>query len=270
MKQYFYNEKLPNKNSVVICKIKEVNEIGVTVFLSEYNDIEGMIMLEEVSRIYKNNQKKKFKVGSYICALVLNVDKEKGFIDLSKKQVSEEDKLLCEKKYKNNKKIINMVNGFLNNKNIDYNDFMNKTLWRLDENIYYNKLLEIIDLGSDSLENYFEIENKYDFISYLLEKIKNGPKKIECIFEIKCTNTNGIEDIKYILKKSLEKNISDEKIKINLLNYPQFVMYSKSENYKLVLDNMDSIIEFIKNNVESKNITFNILKDPYVLENETI
>ena len=67
MKQYFYNEKFPNKNSVVMCKIKEVNEIGVTVFLCEYNDIEGMIILEEVSRIYKNNQKKKIKTGSYIC-----------------------------------------------------------------------------------------------------------------------------------------------------------------------------------------------------------
>lgn len=268
MKQYFYNEKFPNKNSVVMCKIKEVNEIGVTVFLCEYNDIEGMIILEEVSRIYKNNQKKKIKTGSYICATVLNVDKEKGYIDLSKKQVSDEDKLLCEKNYKNNKKIINIVNGFLINKNIDYIDFMNKTLWILDEINYYNKLLEIIDLGSDSLENYFEIENKYDFISYLLEKIKKGPKKIECIFEIRCTSTYGIEDIKYILKKSLEENRSNEKIKVNLLKHPQFVMYSKSENYKTVINNMSSIIEFIKNNIESDKITFNVLKDPYVIEND--
>ena len=268
MKNYFYNEQFPNKNSVVMCKIKEVNEIGVIVNLSEYNDIEGMIMLEEVSRMYKTNQKKKFKVGSYLCALVLNVDKEKGFIDLSKKQVGDEDKLLCEKNYKNNKKIVNIVNGFLTNKNIDYYDFMSKTLWKLDEIDYYNRLMEINEDNNNSIENYFEIENKEEFISYLLEKIKNGPKKIECIFELKCTSTNGIEDVKRIIKKSLEQNISHEKIKINLLKYPQFVMYSKSDNYKLVVENMNFIIEFIKNNVENKKLEFKILKELYILDND--
>ena len=45
-------------------------------------------------------------------------------------------------------------------------------------------------------------------------------------------------------------------------------MYSKSENYKIVIESMNFIIDFLKSNAENKKLDFKVLKEPYILEND--
>lgn len=56
-------------------------------------------MLSELSRRRIRSINKLIRVGRSECVVVIRVDKEKGYIDLSKRRVSPEDIVRCEEKF---------------------------------------------------------------------------------------------------------------------------------------------------------------------------
>jgi translation initiation factor 2 subunit 1 len=82
--------------------------MGAYVHLLEYNNIEGMILLSELSRRRIRSISSLIKVGRQEPVMVLRVDKEKGYIDLSKRRVSEEDIAVCEERY-NKSKLVHSI-----------------------------------------------------------------------------------------------------------------------------------------------------------------
>ena len=83
-----YEERYPEVDDVVMVTVKSIAEMGAYVSLLEYNGIEGMILLSELSRRRIRSISKLIKVGRQEPVMVLRVDKEKGYIDLSKRRVS--------------------------------------------------------------------------------------------------------------------------------------------------------------------------------------
>src|SRR5712671_3036876 len=73
--------------------------MGAYVKLLEYDNIEGMILLSELSRRRIRSIQKLIRVGRNEVVVVLRVDKEEGYIDLSKRRVSPEDITKCEERF---------------------------------------------------------------------------------------------------------------------------------------------------------------------------
>ena len=67
--------------------------------LLEYNNIEGMVLLSELSRRRIRSINKLIKVGRDEVVMVIRVDKEKGYIDLSKRRVSAEEIVKAEDRF---------------------------------------------------------------------------------------------------------------------------------------------------------------------------
>mmetsp|Transcript_42379 Transcript_42379/g.70749 ORF Transcript_42379/g.70749 Transcript_42379/m.70749 type:complete len:278 (-) Transcript_42379:694-1527(-) len=100
-----YEQRYPEVDDVVMVTVKSIAEMGAYVALLEYNGIEGMILLSELSRRRIRSISKLIKVGRQEPVMVLRVDKEKGYIDLSKRRVSPEDIARCEEKYNKSKMV---------------------------------------------------------------------------------------------------------------------------------------------------------------------
>src|ERR1700761_7682102 len=64
-----------------------------------------MILLSELSRRRIRSIQKLIRVGRNEVVVVLRVDKEKGYIDLSKRRVSPEDIVKCEERYNKSKMV---------------------------------------------------------------------------------------------------------------------------------------------------------------------
>src|ERR1700722_19167135 len=94
-----YEAQYPTADDLVIVQVKNVAEMGAYVSLLEYNNIEGMILLSELSRRRIRSINKLIRVGRTEVVVVLRVDKEKGYIDLSKRRVSPEDIAKMEEKF---------------------------------------------------------------------------------------------------------------------------------------------------------------------------
>lgn len=58
-----------------------------------------MILLSELSRRRIRSINKLIRIGKSECVVVIRVDKEKGYIDLSKRRVLPEDIVSCEDKF---------------------------------------------------------------------------------------------------------------------------------------------------------------------------
>lgn len=67
-----------------------------------------MILLSELSRRRIRSIQKLIRVGRNEVVVVLRVDKEKGYIDLSKRRVSPEDIIKCDERY-NKSKVVHSI-----------------------------------------------------------------------------------------------------------------------------------------------------------------
>lgn len=74
----FYGNRFPEVEDVVMVNVRSIAEMGAYVYLLEYNNIEGMILLSELSRRRIRSINKLIRVGRNECVVVIRVDKDKG------------------------------------------------------------------------------------------------------------------------------------------------------------------------------------------------
>ena len=74
----YYSQKYPEVDDVVMVNVRSIAEMGAYVHLLEYNNIEGMILLSELSRRRIRSINKLIRVGKTEPVVVIRVDKEKG------------------------------------------------------------------------------------------------------------------------------------------------------------------------------------------------
>ena len=84
----FYKQIYPETDDVVMVNVRSIAEMGAYVHLLEYKNIEGMILLSELSRRRIRSINKLIRVGRNECVVVIRVDKEKGRLSSSSFQVS--------------------------------------------------------------------------------------------------------------------------------------------------------------------------------------
>ena len=112
----FYENSYPNVDDLVMVQVRQIAEMGAYVKLLEYDNIEGMILLSELSRRRIRSINKLIRVGRNEVVVVLRVDPDKGtffmrdfidlgYIDLSKRRVSPEDVAKCEERYQKAKAV---------------------------------------------------------------------------------------------------------------------------------------------------------------------
>lgn len=105
----YYEQRFPEVDDLVMVQVRQIAEMGAYVKLLEYDNIEGMILLSELSRRRIRSIQKLIRVGRNEVVVVLRVDKEKGYIDLSKRRVSPEDITKCEERYMKSKTVASIM-----------------------------------------------------------------------------------------------------------------------------------------------------------------
>jgi len=94
----YYPQDFPSVEELVVVNVRNIAEMGAYVSLLEYNGIEGMILLSELSRRRIRSINRLLRVGRNEVVMVIRVDKDKGYIDLSKRRASPEDIVKAEER----------------------------------------------------------------------------------------------------------------------------------------------------------------------------
>jgi translation initiation factor 2 alpha subunit (eIF-2alpha) len=104
---FFYHNELPNVNDIVMCTVSEYTDAGFKVTLDEYDDAEGFIPLSELSqKRIRKNPATFLKV--YDKHPVSVVSLENQVVEVSLKDVKEDNAELCRKKIANILKLYSM------------------------------------------------------------------------------------------------------------------------------------------------------------------
>ena len=100
---FYKKQGLPEIGEIVICTVKRVLPDSVFVELDEY-DKEAMIHISEVAPGRIRNIRDFVKENKKVVCKILNINKEKGYVDLSLRRVNQAQKIHKNNEYKQEQK----------------------------------------------------------------------------------------------------------------------------------------------------------------------
>jgi len=270
----FYKNKFPEIEEVVVVNVRSIAEMGAYVHLLEYNNIEGMILLSELSRRRIRSINKLIRIGRNECVVVIRVDKDKGYIDLSKRRVSPEDIVRCEEKYANAKavnSILRHVGEILEYQtNEQLEELYMKTAWHFDEKLKkQGAAFDIFKLAvSDATvldECDLDAATKSTLLNHIKRRLMPQAVKVRADIEVGCCAYDGIDAVKAALKKGMACSTPENQIKINLIAPPSYVVTTQTLDREEGLRLLTLALEHIKESILAASGIFNIQQAPKVV-----
>lgn len=260
-----YASKFPEADDLVIVQVKLVAEMGAYVSLLEYNNIEGMILLSELSRRRIRSINKLIRVGRTEIVVVMRVDQEKGYIDLSKRRVSPEDIAKCEEKYNKSKAVHSIMRHVSETCKIRLEDLYTKFGWDLYAKFghAYDAFKLMITEPDKVLAPYdLPPEVKETLLSNISRRLTPQPIKLRADLEVTCFSYEGIDAIKESLKAGEAVGSEEMPIKIKLVAPPLYVMMTTSLDKDVGLQKLNEAVEVITKTIQSRGGDINIKAAP--------
>jgi len=254
--------------------VQSIAEMGAYVRLLEYNNIEGMILLSELSRRRIRSINKLIRVGRDECVVVIRVDKEKGYIDLSKRRVSQEEAKHCENKYSKAKCVHSILRHTVellhqSKNDVDFEDLFQRSAWAFDkkykrDNEKYPASYDIFKRAVDDPGVLDELDLTPTERSILLKNIRRRltpqAMKIRADVEVSCYAYEGVDAVKRALKEGLACSTEEHAIKINLIAPPLYVITTQSLDRVQGLEAVQSAMDAIKDSIKAADGNFNVKK----------
>ncbi|KAM0787943.1 hypothetical protein ACM66B_006148 [Microbotryomycetes sp. NB124-2] len=244
----FYANKFPEVDELVMVQVKQIQEMGAYVKLLEYDNIEGMILLSELSRRRIRSIQKLIRVGRNEVVVVMRVDKDKGYIDLSKRRVSAEEVIKCEERYNKSKAVHSIMRTVAEKSGQDLEELNQMIAWPLYQK--YGHAYEAFKMSIAEPDTVFgELTIPADVYEELRANIARRltphPVKIRADLELSNFSYDGILTIQQALAAGESLSTEDIAIKIRLVAPPLYVMISNTTDKQGAIDLFEKAIEVI-------------------------
>lgn len=260
-----YEAKYPEVDMAVMIQVKSMADSGAYVSLLEYNNIEGMILFSELSRRRIRSISSLIKVGRIEPVMVLRVDKEKGYIDLSKRRVSEEDIQACEERFNKSKLVHSIMRHVAETMKIDLEDLYIHVGWPLyrkhghafeafklvvndPDSVLDSLTREVKEVGSNGQEITKVVpalaeEIKDSLVKNIRRRMTPQPLKIRADIEMKCFQFDGVLHIKEAMRKAEAAGNKDCPVKIKLVAPPAYVLNTQTLDKEQGISVLNKAIE---------------------------
>lgn len=250
----FYEEKYPEIESFVMVNVKQIAEMGAYVKLLEYDNIDGMILLSELSRRRIRSIQKLIRVGRNEVVVVLRVDKEKGYIDLSKRRVSPEDIVKCEERYNKSKMVHSIMRHVAEKTTTPIEELYQTIGWPLNKK--YGHAVDAFKLSITNPDVWSEVTFtndtvKEELVSYIGKRLTPQPTKVRADVEVTCFGYEGIDAVKEALRKAEAKNTKDTQVKVKLVSPPLYVLTSQTLDKNIGINVLEEAIKDIAENIKA-------------------
>eukprot|EP01084_Bolivina_argentea_P131247 231684_1 len=222
-----YEEEYPEVDGLVVVQVKSIVDMGAYCSLLEYNGIEGMILMSELSRRRIRSVNRLIRVGRQEIVAVLRVNKEKGYIDLSKKRVSPEEVLSVEERWNKSKAVHSILRHVARNSKFGVEELYKRFGWAMARKFghAYNGLKYAMENREKYLQE-FDVPSEIHAILFknIEKRLKQQVVTIRSPIECTCFTKDGIMAIKKALKKGLELSTDDFVVKIKLEAAPRYML----------------------------------------------
>ncbi|KAJ3701647.1 hypothetical protein LUZ61_005352 [Rhynchospora tenuis] len=242
-----YEARYPDVGMVVMVSVKRITDVGVYVSLIEYNNIEGMILLSELDRHRIRSVSSLVKVGQQFPVNVLRVDRDKGYVDMSKRKVSMEDVQECEERYGKSKLVHSIMRHVAETLSANLEDLYTAIGWPLYHKYGHaydafkliakdpdpildsltREVKEVCEDGEKAVP-LVSHEVKNLLVKNIRHKMASQPVKICATVEIKCYQFDGVLHIQRAMTKAQGAGNEDCPVKMALIAAPLYVISTQT------------------------------------------
>lgn len=261
----FYEEKYPEVDSFVMVNVKQIADMGAYVKLLEYDNIDGMILLSELSRRRIRSIQKLIRVGRNEVVVVLRVDKEKGYIDLSKRRVSPEDIVKCDERYNKSKVVHSIMRHVAEKVQTPIEQLYETITWPLNRK--YGHAIDAFKLSITNPDVWQDIQFPNEAIaeelkSYISKRLTPQPTKLRADIEVTCFGYEGIDAIKTALRRAEASNTEDNQVKVKLVSPPLYVLTSQCLDKTVGIALLEQAIVDVRTSIEGAGGKLTVKMEP--------
>lgn len=235
--------------------VQEIAEMGAYVKLLEYDNIEGMVLLSELSRRRIRSIQKLIRVGKNEVAVVLRVDKEKGYIDLSKRRVSAEDIVKCDERYNKSKAVHSILRHCAEKYNVSLETLYQTVGWPLLRkygHAYDAFKLSITDPTIFDAVEAPSTEILNELKLYISRRLTPSAIKIRADVEVSCFSYEGIDAIKSALKAATSVSTEQMQVRAKLIAAPLYEISTQALDKNQGIALLEQAIEKVSQEIEAK------------------
>lgn len=277
----FYEAEFPQLEDIVVVQVRRIVDMGAYVSLLEYNGKEGMMLLSELSKRRIRSVSKLLRVGRTEICMVLRVDEEKGYIDLSKRRVAPEDGSAKEEYFAKSKAVHGIMRHVAGQNDINVEELCMKISWPLHKkygNAYeafrkhVNEEINVWDEidfsqpGDDLSDK--AVKLKEDIEVNLRRRLIQQMLRLRAKVEVSCTEYEGIDAIKKALLKGMEASKEECELKIRLVACPLFILSCQCREKELGFGVLNEAMAFMKEAIEKEGGSFVIKVAPELVGRE--
>eukprot|EP00879_Flechtneria_rotunda_P004059 GHRR01004302.1.p1 GENE.GHRR01004302.1~~GHRR01004302.1.p1 ORF type:complete len:333 (+),score=107.64 GHRR01004302.1:645-1643(+) len=259
-----YEQKFPEVDDVVMVQVKSIAEMGAYVSLLEYNGIEGMILLSELSRRRIRSITKLIKVGRQEPVMVLRVDKDKGYIDLSKRRVSPEDIQQCEDRFNKSKMVHSIMRHVAETTGENLEELYKQVAWPLYKLFghAFDAFKNMVQDDGAAIIQRLEEERggpltvltpavKDALLKNIKRRMTPQPLKIRADVELTCFAYDGVERIRDAMRAAEATGSEDCLVRMKLVAPPLYVLTTQTLDKNKGIEVLNVACEACKKSIEA-------------------
>lgn len=215
--------ELPDRGEIVLCTVREITPHGIYVDLDEYNNMNGFLHISEISTGWVRNIDRVAKVQQKLVLKVIRAERSRREVDLSLRQVTNEEKRNKLIEWKQNERAITIM-GTVKKKLALGDAQFNEILAKLERE--HGSLYDALEAASKKGEKAIvslelpEAVGK-EIVEAAKEKITSPKYEVGAIVEVSSTASDGIQQIKEALD-SATKASSTAEIKVSYVGAPRY------------------------------------------------
>ncbi|MEK6923527.1 MAG: S1 RNA-binding domain-containing protein [Nanoarchaeota archaeon] len=250
----------PEKEDLVVCTVERLLPSSVIVTLDEYNKIEAMIHVSEISRKWVRNLKTYMKIGKKLVCKVMQVSPNENLVTLSLRRVG---------MGQHRNKMSEWANE---NRANDILEVIAKQIGLTTKQIYdkfgdiileeYGLLYPVLlDIARDEIDIVKKLKIEKSLAEKLIELIKKRitlPKaELSGLITMSSHEPNGLQIIKDVIKNGFD-HAKKKKVdlKIIYLGAPKYQLKLVAGDFKRAEEGLSEIVETMTNYMEHHKGSF--------------
>lgn len=251
--------EFPEPGEIVLATVVKIIDQGAYVALDEYNNIHGFLHTQEIAPGWIKAINRYVKKGEKKVLRVKKVNPSRGDIDLSLKQVSNDQRKKKLREVKRYEKGQTLLGGVAEKASLSKNEIQDlENLMCEKFDTVYDAFLAVARNGPDTLQNGTVPEKTIGAIQDVCSKIKLPTVEIRGVMELTCNESNGVDKIKDILT-NLDQQYPGSMI--TYLGAPKYRVAITAGDFKFAEKMLKPMISDIKKGIEKSHGTFSFVRE---------
>jgi translation initiation factor 2 subunit 1 len=244
---------LPEPGEVVVCTVREITSHGIYVNLDQYDGTNGFLHVSEISTGWVRNIDRVAKVSQKLVLKVIRVNKTRREIDLSLRQVTNEERRAKVIEWKREERALAIMGTV--KKKLGLNDAQEKALReKLEEQFgtLYDGLEMAAKKGEKGLASLGLPEKTVKVIAEVAsEKIVPPKYEVGALVEVSSRSPDGIEQVKKTMMAAASAPSAE--VHITYAGAPRYRVRITADDYKQAEKALDTVLEKIKDGVGKRD-----------------